>query len=507
MFWTDPLHLFDAESCFPVEQSLALGEPALSLGIQGMPAYLLTREPIAIYNLVLMALPLISGLSLYWIVKSWTGVPAAGLVAGLNFAFHPLRMYDPVHFYVYDSVWTALALFFAQRLFAHQRWRDVVGFCCATFMQLAGSLYPLMMAAVFGIPFLIWLIREYGVRSLRIGQVLFIAGFLIVAAGFLFSPFLEFAAGDGAHDRRVLVFRALGFLVPGKGGFPGWLPLVLLVCAFALPARLGLQGLGRDPRWTILTAIVICYVLSFGSLTEDYGVFLTWKDDEFWPPAPFMALARVIPGLGLGRSPGAMFDGSMVILALLMGIGAAAIIRRAPIRFHGLIGVVLVVIFFAEAARPSFLGPIRTMKYTSFPMRPPQAVLDLYAELEAKGNAGPLLQIPATPRQPRREAFATLLAGYHERRTGQCYNSFHPPAVKHVREVSAGLPSREAVEELREIGFTTLVVVYPIFDFKSPQRRKAFEAFEAAPGSPIREVARIDGMTAYEILEVDAPEQ
>jgi hypothetical protein len=500
-FWTNPLGAFDAETCFPVVKSLALGEPALNLGVLGMPTYLFTQEPLAIYNLVLMVLPLVSGLILYWVVTSWTGLPAAGIVAGLSFGLHPLRMYDPVHFYIYDSIWTLLALFFAQRLFAHRRWRDTLGFCFATFMQLSGSIYPTMMAVLLGIPFLIWLIREYGLRQQRVGQLLFVLVFFGASLVFLFGPFLALAESDPMQVRRAQAFRTLAFLLPGNGGFPGWLALALLICAFALPARLGLPALGRDPRKAIGIGLLICYGLSFGAVAGDYATIRVWSQGEGLPPVPFMLLASHVPGLGVLRSPGVMYDCSMVVLALLIGIGMAALIRRVPDRFRVILTIGLVAIFFAEAARPSWLGPERTMKYTAFPMRPPQPVLDLYSELEAMGNTGPLLQVPAAPRQPRREAFATLLSAYHGRKTGQCYNSLHTPDVDHVREVSAGLPSRESVEALRRIGFTTLVVVYPYHDMKSPRRRLAFEAFAGEPVSPIQELARIENMTAYEIVD------
>ncbi len=59
-----PLDLFAAEQCYPARNSLAFGEPAITLGILGVPAYLLTRDPVATFNLVLMSLALISAFAI-----------------------------------------------------------------------------------------------------------------------------------------------------------------------------------------------------------------------------------------------------------------------------------------------------------------------------------------------------------------------------------------------------------------------------------------------------------
>ena len=50
-----PTRIFDAEPCFPVEDSLALGESSIGLGLVAIPAYLGSRDPIATYNLVFLA--------------------------------------------------------------------------------------------------------------------------------------------------------------------------------------------------------------------------------------------------------------------------------------------------------------------------------------------------------------------------------------------------------------------------------------------------------------------
>ena len=158
--WTEsPTRIFDGEICHPTSQSLALGEPALTLGVLAIPAWWLTGDPLWTYNSVVWILPLFSACMMFFVVKNWTGNAFAGGVAALLYGFHSARLSDPTHLYVPDTVWTLLALFFFRRWLLNGRWRDVCALGGAVSLQIGGSLYPLIAGAAVGLPFAIWLLN------------------------------------------------------------------------------------------------------------------------------------------------------------------------------------------------------------------------------------------------------------------------------------------------------------------------------------------------------------
>src|SRR5262245_32846152 len=136
-----PWRLFDTEHCAPAEKTLTLGVPMIALGVLAMPGSL-TGEPILAYNLAVAALHWLAALAMYALVTAWTGNPAAGIGAGLLYAFHRLRLDFIYHPAEVDTTWTVFALFFATRLFARGRWRDAIGLALAGAFQIAASFYP-----------------------------------------------------------------------------------------------------------------------------------------------------------------------------------------------------------------------------------------------------------------------------------------------------------------------------------------------------------------------------
>ena len=67
-----------------------------------------------------------------------------------------------------------------------------------------------------------------------------------------------------------------------------------------------------------------------------------------------------------------------------------------------------------------------------------------------------------------------MLTAHHGRRTSSCLSSYRPSIVEELDALSARLPEREAVERVRALGFTTLVVdtdAYWATGFDARQRR------------------------------------
>jgi hypothetical protein len=499
---TRPWDIQQAEQCYPGKNTLALGEPAITQGVFGIPGYLLWRDPIATYNFIWLALPLFSALVMFLIVKAWTASPPAGICAALLYAFHPLKVSDPVHFYVYDTVWTVLALFFAHRLFAAPRWRWAIALSLATAMQLSGSIYPILAATVAGLTFLAWLLWQYGWREQRLSHWLFISGFMAITVYLLFSPYIGNLDEGKMWIRHVQAFRSLSFLLPDQEGFPGLFTLALIVAAFVLPRTSGLPGLGRGARYLILLCLVATWWLSIGGIEGDW-VVVDPRAPESDFPNPYFLLAEWIPGLAIIRGPAAIFSSGVTWLAVLAGVGTAALLRRLPTRWTVPAAALILVLAFVDVMKPPVLGLSPGFEFTPFDIRPSEESIAFYEALAEKGNDGPLLQVPVTPRALFRVTAVLLESAYHERPVGQCYNSYLSPEVEHLKVLGDRAPEASALDELREMGFTTLVLTHPLLQANGSGRLAEFEAAASGHDARLSVVHGAGHRTAYAILPAD----
>lgn len=470
-----PWHLFDIEPCYPVEHALALGEPGVSLGVLATPVLALGGNPFLVFNVVSLALPLVAACAMYALVREWTGAPAAGIVAGCVYGLHPVKTWNVIHPYVQDSAWTVLALLFAQRLFAHHRWRDAIGLGLCAALQIGASFYPLISGAVIGVAFLVWLLLHHGVRRQRLPQLLLVAAMVATAAAFVYGPFLSLRAEGALSPRRWQAFAVWDAFLPALGGYLGWTIVLLLPLGLASPRRRALPGLGGDPRPALLVAALAIALLATGG-----GVY--------------RAVASVIPGLDVVRVPRFVMGGVHLCASVLAGLGAAALLGWTPARWRALVACALVAIAWIDVVRPPLPGLPPRVPLQTFALAPDAPTLAFYRTLAASGNAGPLLEVPMDDQR----AAGVLLSLWHRRRTSRCYGSYSPPVVEAVIRIAGRLPGRDAVLAAGELGFTTIVV-------RTRSLRKAFDAFARTPeGRVLRPVHRDGRRAAYEIRGVGA---
>jgi hypothetical protein len=497
-----PGRLFQAEQCYPSENALALGEPMITFGILGIPAYWLTRDPVATFNIVVLELALLAAFAMYWLVREWTGIPAAGIVAGLLYAFHEIRMRDVVHIYAWDNAWTVLALLFTARLFRRPRWSDAIGLalCCA--LQIAGSFYPLLAAAVIALPVLVWLIMRHGIGSLWVAHW----GLVIVPVGLVafavFSPYLELSSAGVLQPRDYQAYLAYSWLTPGEFLFPGWVMLALVLAGLTLGGRRAVARAGGDPRWALLVGgLVAMYLAAGGTTGEILRDMSLGKDPPPLLPNAYEALAVFIPGLDVVRAPGALFSGTHLTFCILAGLGAAAAIRITPRRYALVVAAALILLAYVDTLRPETLGLRPRFSYRAVPFRPSPEVITFFQKLAALGNTGPILEVPVNPDSFMTRSAAVFVQAYHRRPTSQCYNSYPGALRDEVKQISEGLPDTSAVRALQELGFTTIVVHHdPTEGPFARLRRQKFEEFVNATGSSaLRRIHGSDLLTAYEI--------
>jgi hypothetical protein len=497
-----PWHLFDAEPCHPAERTLALHHPVIAPAIVALPAQIATGDPVFAFNWSLFVGALIAAFAMYLLVADWTGVPVAGVVAGLLYSFHVSRVDAPHHFFTVDNAWLLFALFFARRLFAAGRWRDALGLGLACGLQTSTSAYPFLAALALGLPVGAWLVWRHRLPRAARMPLLAAGAMTLAIASLVFVPYLTL--DDTLAVRSLTLYAPWHRFQPGGRLFPGWACLLLVVLALALPRDRALARDVGDPRPALLVgALLVAWLATGGNAAAQMAVLQGADPPAVRLPNAFAALRALLPGLAGVRLPSALGPAVVQIACVLAGLGAAALLRSLPQRALPWVATALVAAAFVDTLRPSSLGLTPPVSYRPLPMRPPDATLDLFERLARLGNAGPLLELPIDRRDKdysfNRATSQHLLTAYHRRRTSGCYSSFIPPAVQRLARLGP-LTEAGTLDRIRALGFTTLVV-----DRRVAGGAAAAEIERAAreSGGRLEYLAETDALVAYALLDAE----
>lgn len=481
-----PHEIFDALHCAPARSTLTIADPLIAMGFLGIPFELAGAGPVAIYNLALASLLLISCFSMAWLVADWTTVPVAGLAAGLLYTFDAQRLGGIDHTFIYDTSWTLLVLYFARRLLAFGRWRDAVGLALSGSLQLGTSFYAVVAAASAAGPVLVWLLWQHRLRHARWPQLAFSIAVVLFAAWFVFGPYLELRSEGGLPQRDIQLFAFWADFLPGGRQSIPWTGLGLAVAGLVIPSRYALAGLRGNPRPALVIGAFVAAAVSTGLF--------------------FSVLSVLVPGLGAVRAPMQIGNGVHLACCVLAGCGVAALVRIA--RAGAWAAVVQAALLLAVALETLVLPNLEEPFYTGRPyarvdtllIPSAQESIAFFDRLLHIGNSGPLLELPLeTPERPDTllpGAWRILLTSYHHRRTSACYGSVMPPSREQLSEVLGNFAA------LSDLGFTTVIVHHA-----SPagtKERRWLDA-RARSGRPLRKLLSNSLLAAYAIEPVPRP--
>jgi hypothetical protein len=458
----EPLRIFQAEPCHPVDNTLALHHPVLSPALLAVPAQAISGDPVVAFNTAFFLKIAVGFAAMFLLVADWTRSAPAGIVAALLYAFHAEQIEHPYHLFTSDNAWMLFGLYFARRLFEHGRTRDALGLAAACLLQMGASFYPFFAAALTALPVLGWLVWHTGAKRLPLGPLLLVLAIVGAGSLVLFAPYLGHEGGE-IRGRSQMFYAAWSSFLPGGAHFLGWFGLLLAVLAFALGRRRALAGISGDPRAALVLAAALVAVFATGGNHHARMLVLTGAEPPpFLLPNPFGILAKSLPGLAGVRLPGEFALAVRELGCILAGLGAAALLRCLPSRAATPASIVLIAVAFGVTlGTPVPLGDTRPA-FAALRIRPPDSTIAFFAALAADGNRGPLLELPAD-REDRSYVFLRapeqqLLTAYHHRRSSGCYVSFIPEAVRGLGALDRELPAPEAVARVRELGFTTVVV-------------------------------------------------
>src|SRR5207302_869809 len=118
--------------------------------IAAAPLRVMGFGPILVYNIVFLSGFIVSGAGVALLVRRLTERPAAGILAGLVFAFLPYRIDHYPHLQLQQTQFLPFALWAFDRLLAGGRLRDGVLFGLFT----AGQVLSCMYYGLFLVPYL-----------------------------------------------------------------------------------------------------------------------------------------------------------------------------------------------------------------------------------------------------------------------------------------------------------------------------------------------------------------
>ena len=362
---TGPLHIFDAPFFYPYYHSLAYSDHLIGQTLLTWPIFALTGNPALALNAYKLGSFVATGLGTYLLVRDTTGSRAAGLVAGVAFAFTGLRFMQLTHLHILATEGFPLTLWALRRGLARNSggWLALAAAFFAL-MALCSVYHSYFLALLVGGYLLWWAglwwrarglrgpVRLWGSRPARLALTGGVLGLLLLP---VYVPYLQVNSELGLarsiyevqnwsavwqYYLRVLPSNWFwGHLRPAMTSiagerelFPGLLLLVLAALGIVLGGRLSIQRApaGAAPeampapawqpsrgaeRWFWVGAGLAALVLTFG---------LSARLPNGWEiPLPYALLYDWVPGFQALRVPVRFAMLVHLALAVLAGYGTA----------------------------------------------------------------------------------------------------------------------------------------------------------------------------------------
>src|SRR5215470_5373195 len=119
-----PAHIFDGNVFYPERRTLAYSETMLVPSTAVAPLWWAGAGTLLVYNIVFLSGFIVSGAGTALLVRSLTGRAAAGIVAGIVFAFLPYRIDHYPHVQLQQTQCLPFALWAFHRMLKSDRLRD-----------------------------------------------------------------------------------------------------------------------------------------------------------------------------------------------------------------------------------------------------------------------------------------------------------------------------------------------------------------------------------------------
>ncbi|MFI5178440.1 MAG: hypothetical protein ACHQO8_07755 [Vicinamibacterales bacterium] len=500
-FWNAPI-------LFPSRGATAFSEHMLGIAIFVAPVIWLTGNPVLAYDLAFLMTAVLAGAGMYLLARELTGRRDAAMLAGLAFAFPPLRALHVSHLQVLAWGWMPIALWGLHRFFAARTASDTraARFALAVFASafvlqaFSNGYFIYFLAIAAGFVLLYELTSRPATRAERagaIGAVAVASAFVLVAIaavavayvsvrqqyGFRrpYDDWTMFSADVRSYLSAPSTLRLWGGWLTGDTAaerqlFPG--VVALMACVAALWPG------GRRTRGSMIYAALgaTAFVLSLGPEPS------AWSH-RMLPSGPYLWFVRLVPGMDGLRVPARLSVVVLLAVSVLTAFGLARILERVPPRWRTTFAVLVGAAIVAE-------GWAVPLRLAAFDARGRAGDREAYRWLARQPPGGaielPILEWSIAPTLTYQ--YASLSHG-HPIVNG--YSGYGSPLQEFLGGVASPLRDldrmEDALELLRAVG-VRYVLVHPR-DFDDPALgEETAAAIRARPGLATEQVRSADAI-------------
>ena len=452
---SSPSHLLDGNIFYPEPRSLTFSDAMPVEAAIATPLLWVGAPPMFVHNVLLLAGIVLSAAGILMLVVRLTGSSAAGITAGIIFAFAPYRFEHYMHMELQWTVWIPWAFWALHRAIETGRPRDGALAGLFTALQFLSSIYyGIFLATLLALAAALLVCRARG-ASLRQAAVPLLVGALVT--GVVLAPYVipyastrqrvgtrspEQVLEFGARPSSYLVATDTNLLYgaasaprgrPERRLFPGLLALLLAVTGLLLRRP-------TDEAIVYLLAGVAAFEMSLG--LRGYSFRFLYDHVSL-----FTAL----------RAPARLGIFVVFCLAILAAYGHAAleeaVAKRRSVWLAVSIGMVLLVEYW--------VAPLRLVP---FPNSPPP----LYAWLATQPR-GVVAEfpMPLPDTLPGHEPRYAYMSTFHWMPLLNGYSGYYPPSYLAMLTGLRHFPDDRALALLRQRGARYVIVHTSLY---SPDR-------------------------------------
>jgi hypothetical protein len=430
---TAPASLFNGNIFYPEQGVLVYSDALLVQGWLAAPLLWIGLPPVLVHNLMLLGAIVASGVGMFVLGRQLTGSAAAGVTAGVVFAFAPYRFDHYMHMELQWTVWVPWAFWALQRTIETGWLR--FGLLTGTFtaLQVGSSIYYgvfllVLIAAVAALQMLTLPRRQ----MLACARALLLGGVVAATASWAYSrPYAEASTRVGVRsveDVRTFSARPRDYQRatpdnvlygsdvgrPERRLFPG-----------ILPPLLAMTGLLFAP-----TVVSICYVLGLALAFElslgAYGMLYPFLYEHI----------SVFRGL---RAPARAAVFTLFFLGVLAGQMTAFLGRLTSARVRPLVGMLICAGILFEYRH----APLELVAYYNEPPPLHRFLRHLPPGVVAE------FPMPEPGSPPRHDARYAYMSTFHWKPLVNGYSGFYPRSYSLRLVRMAKFPDATTLTSLR----------------------------------------------------------